>query len=1485
MAGGTPLGNMVIELGLDSTKLGDGLTRINNQLKNFERQVKAQNGIASFYKKGTEAAKAYARQKETLTKAFKSQSQALQLLNDKYQQSVQKTGETSKKAKELAKSIELLEAKYVETVRKTGDTSEASQKLGIQLQELKNEYDETVQSIGKMTSASQRLAGQIELGNAKLASYASQLKEVATASYLANSKLQHFGQKLEPVGAGLLRTSSAFDVISDKTRAMSLAIVAGAGLSVKAAVGFESAMTGVKKTVDEQVDSNGRVTYSYGRLENEIRKLAKTIPASTTEIAAVAETAGQLGIKIPDIIDFTKTMIAMGESTNLSATEAATALAKFQNITRLAPKDIGKLGSVIVELGNNMATTEKDITEMGLRLASTGKMVGLTEPQIIALAASLSSVGMEAEAGGSAMSRVLQKINTQVSSSGDLLQGFAKVAGTSAQEFAEKWRTSPSEALNDFVKGLAEVKKKGGDVTQTLKDLKINSVREIDALQRLAGAGNLLAEALGLANDEWINNNALMKETEKRYNTMESKLKVFRNKLNDVAITLGGPLLDALTEGLDAAEPYIKSLADMAKGFSQMDKESQRSVIKMGMFLASISPVSRAISGLTGFLGAGVTGLSNFNEWLAKLGSEKAANKMIAELTETTLGMTSSAVTASGAIGTMGASAATAGTKVGLLAKAGAFLTNPAVMVAGALAIAGGIAYFAQKAGEAYQRTQEWGTKVSKVEAEELQSFKDKVDETNQAITGFTKDSVKGIGDVKSAFQELNKAIGELADKKSSKLVEQALKDGFSQETIEEIKKHYKNIKDNAQQMSDEVIQIYRNAKDQHRQLTAEEKALVLENQHEMINAQLELLDASGKKKVALQKALNGELNELNLTQKTKALQVVSDWIKEENKAYEKRKKRYEEYLDSIKGTDEKSVNARKEVLNKLDELEADHQAKLDAYGQKYAEIYQSINENTLKGITDPELRQVVIDAMKKDMERLGLSYEELMQKSTTASSKIQESHSMWARTLANTTEESRTANALWNSLTWKEGQLKTNAQEELQKVLQAEQGWEQIKFIAKHAELKTDARIAIAEALVAVGQWDSLSPQDKQLIVNGNPAIEAIATSSHHLAIWNSLPQEVKQLLGENAQFLSSAETAKQALDAWNLIPPIQKELLAQNLTSGDVALAQQTINSLTGKTVPITATDETGQPVYVATEAINSVTQYKPAEIKATNNTTGEVEKATMAVNSPKQHKPISMVGSNDTGTSVAKVNASVNSPKQNRPISMVGRDDTGSQVAQVNRAVNSPKQNSPVSMTASDNTWGGVSSARASVNSVQDRTVYITTVHQVVGGKTMGYARGTNHHPGGLAMVNDQKGPMYKELVTLPTGESFIPKGRNVILPLPRGSKVLTASKTKNLMQRMGIPKYADGIGIPEDAKIFRDMSRASRQIGTQTVINADSSRLESLLQEVIRLLSQKTNEKEPIDLTVKIGNMSLKEFAYEITKIQESNRRKSFNPNPF
>lgn len=75
---------------------------------------------------------------------------------------------------------------------------------------------------------------------------------------------------------------------------------------------------------------------------------------------------------------------------------------------------------------------------------------------------------------------------------------------------------------------------------------------------------------------------------------------------------------------------------------------------------------------------------------------------------------------------------------------------------------------------------------------------------------------------------------------------------------------------------------------------------------------------------------------------------------------------------------------------------------------------------------------------------------------------------------------------------------------------------------------------------------------------------------------------------------------------------------------------------------------------------------------------------------------------------------------------------------------------------------------------------------------------YETGTNNHPGGLALVNDQVGDIYRESYELPNGEQgLFPAQRNFLTYLPAGTKVKTATSTANELSNM-VPKYAGGIG---------------------------------------------------------------------------------------
>ena len=1323
------------------------------------------------------------------------------------------------------------------------------------LNELKDEIGEVSKATDEQKKKLLDQSVAMSATAAKIAELKNRYEELAKSMrqvYIDDNAFTKFGKSAQELGNKFKNVGESVSGFgSALTKGVTAPIVAGAGLALKAAIDYESAFAGVKKTVDG-------TPQQFEKLSASIRNMAKEMPASATEIAAVAEAAGQLGVPIGSIEGFTKTMINLGVSTNLSAEEAATSIAKIGNIMQVSGDDLdswsAKFGATVVGLGNNFATTESDIVNMANRLAASGKIAGLTTPEILGLSTAMSSVGIEAEAGGTAMTQTLTAISKAVSEGGEELRIYAETAGTTADQFAEKWKTKPAEALQDFIRGLGRAKEEGKDTNKILDQLGLTGIRQSNMLKSLGLAAETMGKAVGLANSEWEKGTALTDEANKRYETMQSKLQMLKNQLTDVAIEFGGPLLDALKDGLEAAKPWISTLADLAKQFSSMSREQQQNIIKWGLAATAVGPFFKILGGgistvggfikVIGGLSKGIGYLSGSLKYLKDFGSVASGLKAVA-----------------GSAGAVETAVAGASAGTGLLSSALVFLASPAGLATAALVGATAAAvYFSNKAYEARQRAQEWGASVSVEQAGRLQNFKDKVDEANQAMITFGT-SANGIDNVTSAVQKLAVEIQKLADENLSKDIDLARKLGLSEETIQEITSHAGQIKDNVQQMSDEVIQIYQNASNNHRKLSEEEKAIVLSNQNELINTQLELMEYSGEERINMIKAFNGQADELNTEQLKKAAELTEKWAKDEQASYKERLDGYKKLMDQIKGEDEKSVRARAEIKAQMEKLEAEHMAKMETYSQKWNDLQGRLLK-TLK--VSPEAMAGIMNQLKSRAEEMGLTYDEMAIKFQNTFSKIQEGHSMWAKTSKDATESMKLANVQWNAMVWDEktGKLKTNAVEEVQKALEAEGGWDAMQFILKEANLETNARLTIGEALVANGQWEQLSPEEKELIVNGKPAVQAILDSKELMLQWNDLPSEVKEILGKNESFLSSAEGAKQALTQWNLMTPSEKALTLKDLASSDIKVVQGRIDMMTGKQLPIEAIDKTASTVESVLYGVNSIKQESPIAINANDNTAEASQSANSNVNAPYQASPIGINATDLTGNPSASASAGVNAVKQNFPIDINAMNKTQGEANAASNAVNAVKQNSPIDINANNNTGGVISSVWNAISSLPAfKFIDIITRHF-----TEQHAKGTDNHPGGLAMVNDQRGTLYKELVTLPDGTSFIPEGRNVTLPLPPGTKVMKAGDTRTLMNRLGMPNYEKGIGF-EDTKLshltrrIRDINTSSRSNERQNIAfsSIDSGRVSDSQSQVV---SELVNLKASVENL--LGKLLEKDF---------------------
>ena len=519
------------------------------------------------------------------------------------------------KIRELDQELQLNETKLDGAKNKTDLLKERQKLLGQESKAasdktkiLRDALDECAREVGEDSEKYAELKTELMESKIKQEEIRNEIKK--TSEELRNQKtaIQTFGEGLGKFGEGTEKVGQNLKVVST-------AATGALGASGAAAIQFESAFAGVKKTSDEVFDANGKCVYSYQQLEDGIRSMAKEIPASTTEISQVAEAAGQLGIKTQDVLGFTRVMIDMGNSTNLSAEDAATSIAKFANITGLAAdtsmtadEKYKKMGSTIVDLGNNYATTEADIMNMATNLASAGTQVGMSESDILALATALSSVGMEAQAGGTAFSKALIEMQLAVETNSDSLKDWADVAGMSTSEFSKRFKEDATGALEAFIQGLSKCGGESDSAIKVLNDMGITETRMRDALLRSANASDVFTSAISTGKNAWEENTALTNEASKRYETTASKLAIMKNNLYDAGITLGNIFLPMIAEGTQKITGLIQKINNLDSGQQRMILGIVGIVAVLSPLLIGIGKVSIGISSIIG-LGSKISGL------------------------------------------------------------------------------------------------------------------------------------------------------------------------------------------------------------------------------------------------------------------------------------------------------------------------------------------------------------------------------------------------------------------------------------------------------------------------------------------------------------------------------------------------------------------------------------------------------------------------------------------------------------------------------------------------------------------------------------------------------------------------------------------------------------------------------------------------------------------------------------------------------------
>lgn len=856
---------------------------------------------------------------------------------------------------------------------------------------------------------------------------------------------------------------------------------------------------------------------------------------------------------------------------------------------------------------------------------------------------------------------------------------------------------------------------------------------------------------------------------------------------------LKGKLETAAITVSERFAPYIEQLADkvgeLTEWFTNLSEEQQDQIIKWGLVAAAAGPALVVFGKVAGTLGTTFKALGTVSSGIGKLVGK------VAPLITNFAGMETAAVGATGATSGLGTSIS--------------LLSNPlGVVVGGAALLTGGLVVLAEAKERARESAEKYGTTLSNDTKGKLDEFSSAVTTAQTAMTNFETGATQSADNVKQAVADMMSAITQGAEDSKARIDVLAQKYGLTDEQVAAAKAKQDLIVSNSQTMTDQITAIYEKHNGDVSRLTTTEKTIVENNMRELCKARVQELGLGKDKEKAILEVFNGDVKNMTMAQLKDQSSALQEAMKEEQQSYKTQRDEIKESLD-LGLIDQEQYNS------KMAALKTQHNATMTEFGQALTKVAQEQDAQSGQfGVYAEKIRQVLED--------YDMSFEDLSKQALESANQIGQNTAMIGTYTSDMSADAKSATDQWNALTLDPltGELKTNATQEVANALTAENGWNNMEFILKNANVNSNARVEVADALQKLGEWDNTTPEQKELLFQNDKGLLAIYESKEQLDIWNGMPANVKELLGENEKFTSSAKTAQEMLDKWNNATPDQKELIASNQTSEGVSAA---IDML------LTVPDE------------------KKTDVKAENNTAQGAADAKATVDSISQGSPIGVFALDMTGSQTASAQSKIDNTQQKSPASLKAQNDTGDGTSKAQAAIDKVMQRAPIAIRAVDNATTTVRSIVGGFPAFHTIKVVAEAAGSLIN-KIFKNEKGTNFHPGGLALVNDQKGPTYRELVTLPNGTSFIPQGRNVMLPLPRGSKVLPAGKTKQLF-----PRYANGIGFENTrvADVARRIGNLQSQSDTVVLTDhGDNSNINQALNKLIELVAENTDSLDKL-----------------------------------
>ncbi|WP_333603896.1 phage tail tape measure protein [Lactobacillus acetotolerans] len=1131
-----PLGQMMIELGLDDTKFGNGLKNAKSQLKYFGSEMKAQ---ASFYDAFGSKVDGLSAKEQGLTKMIAAQSKVVA---------------ESKKA-----------------------------------------YDGSLTSKGEMTKSSARLAANFESEQAKLASLAKQYISTAQAEAEMSVKTTGVTGAINKLGTAQIAIGNRMKSLGDSmTTSITVPIATAFAAATAKAIGFQNKLLVIKNLLTTGGESAQEAISGVNRMQSDAIQYSNHYGVSVSKIADGYEELVRRGYTSKQAIAAMKTelqgALASGDDFNDVVSVASSTLESFGMKSNNTAKMTRNTKTAVNELAYAADLTATDFQSLGVGMSyvgATAHQAHFTLSETASALGVLSNNGVEADKAGTGLRKVIVSLNTAVKNIGtknDVLASLGikkeEIVGSNGQL---KSLSTVMDVLNQHTK----------DMSATKKAAVFNSLFGTTGQQAgiiLAQNSKQLAE-LNSQVDKAEKKNYVGSLSEKNLKSAQNQLKVLKQNVENLGMTLAQKVLPSV-------QPLIKDATQAVNWFSKLNPAIQQNIIKWGALAAAMGPVLSITGRFSLVSGKIKTGLIGLVSHLAGLNAKaKATQDVMATLTDGT-GKTIGVLSKSGgaaektalSFGGLSSKLVTTTEGAGGL---GFALTPLGIGLAAtaAAAVVAGVAWEAwgKKAYDAQQRANQWGSDIGKTAGDAASSMTKFQRETDIALDGASGSAEQNAKKINSAFSGMitsaqkasdaqAKAANKIADEMGGSTGSAIEKQADREEKARE--KQIAKMKDYAAQEK----AITKQAADDNVALTADQQVRISYLQTKMAEAQVKTLGISAKQQ---KQVLMAELNDTSNASKTE----LAKMMKSSGDAAYQEQANYQQKVRKLNSDSDISASVRRAGL---EAAEAAHNAKMNQLGVAYinaAKAHGKSNDAIMDDLTQnygftADEAQSAFAKMRAASDAASKAVE---LSTAGLSGNVKKAADTWnglvldpktGKVKTNAVEE--VAKGIKSEKTWNaiqldilEGHMTSNAKTIVAEAAIQAGKWNDLTFEEQKMLATTNTSKVLMQALSDTGKWDALTPKTQMLIATAKTKA-GLNSALKDLGVWGHMKPAQKDLLA-HAKTAKDVYAAMHNVKGWNSLPAKVKDLIAHDYASANARAAYNAVKNFMGLPAKTVRTIET--------------------------------------------------------------------------------------------------------------------------------------------------------------------------------------------------------------------------------------------------------------------------------------------------------------------